>query len=158
MTFAEVLAVYEGSDGAATQELYRKLSLCGPRGAIALNLFRAYKNSSRAKVYRGGNEKGRYRDQAYERKAWAIRNLCNVLTDHAADYELVWGWGTDPAQEYHSFVLYVDTPHGQVSFHHVKAEQGPQYPGKWDGARRVGAQRICQWCSDLLSGGARDNL
>jgi len=119
-----------------------------------MNLFRACKNSARAKVYRGGNEQGSYRAQAYERKAWAIRNLCETLAEHAADYQMAWGWGVDPSQVVHTYVLYVDTPQGQVSFHTATLEAGPQYPGQWDGVRRASVDRICRWCSDILCGDA----
>ena len=111
------IAVYQGSDGDATKALYAQLEQLGPIGAIALNLFRAQKNSERAKKYRGGNSRGRYRDQAYDRKAWAMGNLAQALTAHAQSIALSWGWGIDAEQAYHTVVLYIDLPTGQVSFH-----------------------------------------
>ena len=49
-----VMQTYQGSDGEATRALYAELQQRGPVGVIAVNLFRAQKNSARAKVYRGG--------------------------------------------------------------------------------------------------------
>lgn len=50
----DVVRIYDGSDGDATKALYERLAKLGAIGEIALNLFRAHKNSARAKVYRGG--------------------------------------------------------------------------------------------------------
>jgi hypothetical protein len=53
------------------------------------------------------------------------------------------------AQEFHQWVLYVDLPTGQVSFHTAARGVGPDYPGKWDGVRGTGAIRIIKWASSL---------
>jgi len=145
------MAVFEGSDGDATRALFDQLEKLGPAGVVALNLFRACKNSARAKVYRGGQRgRGSYRSMAYDRKAWAIDNLADVLGKHAAALGIAWGWGLDPNQEFHRHVLYVDAPTGQVSFHTAPRGAGPDYVGGWDGARGTGAQRICGWIAQLL--------
>lgn len=150
----EVAGVYEGSDGNATQALYGRLDKLGPAGTVAVNLFRAHKSSSRAKKYRGGQPgRGSYRGMAYERKQWAIDNLCAVLMRHAEELGVTWGWGHDPDQDYHNVVLYIDLPTGQVSFHTDSRRDGPDYPGIWDGQRDVGAGRVCRWIAGLLSGG-----
>lgn len=145
---AEVLAIYEGADGEATTALYRRLAALGPAGAVAVELFRAQKASSRAKVYRGGG----YRGMAYDRKGWAIGNLCRVLTDHGDALAITWGWAEDPAQGYHRWVLTAELPTGQVSFHAGARGAGPDYGAGWDGVRGAGADRICRWCARLLEG------
>lgn len=152
MTLIEVYNVYNGSDGDATKALFARLEQLGPIGAIALNLFRAHKNSARAKVYRGGiRGQGSFKGMAYDRKDWAMRNLQNALTDHAAALGIGWGWALDEAQAYHRWVLYVDMPAGQISFHTLHRGAGPDYAGKWDGERDAGAGRICRWIAQLLA-------
>lgn len=146
-TIAYVYGVYGGSDGTATSELFRKLERLGRAGVLAVNLFRAHKNSSRAKVYRGRG----YKDAAYDRKQWAMGNLVAALEQQ--DPPIEWGWGHDESQPHHKWVLYVDTPRGQVSFHTAQRGAGPDYPKQWDGVRDAGAQRICSWIVDLLDMG-----
>src|SRR4051812_42613342 len=107
------LDTYAGSDGKATRELYARLAAMGPAGVIAMNLFRACKCSERAKVYRGGC----YRREAYGRKEWSLKNLCNALVNAGDALGIMWGWKLDPEQEFHKWVLYVEIPTGQVSFH-----------------------------------------
>src|SRR3546814_12169543 len=92
---AYVQAVHVGSNGDDTKGLYGRLSDLGPAGEVALNLFRAQKASSRAKVYRGR----RYKGAAYDRKQWAIGNLTDILTLHAKAPGIVWGWGIDQQPE-----------------------------------------------------------
>lgn len=147
---ADVLRIYKGSNGEVTLALYKRLETMGPAGMVALNLFRACKCSERAKVYRGGNAHGRYRDQAYERKQFSIDNLCKILTEHAHALGIVWGWGRDEKQGKHDAVLYVEIPTGQVSFHTEPRGEGPDYPAAWDGARGQSADRICRWTARLL--------
>jgi hypothetical protein len=116
---------------------------------VAANLFRAHKTSARAKVYRGGERgRGSYRRMAYERKNWALGNITSALNDGRL---LTYGWSEDPAQEFHRWVLYVDLPTGQVSFHAPARGAGPDYQGKWDGSTDEGAGRICRWITQLLA-------
>ena len=143
---ASVISVYRGSDGDATKALYARLEALGPLGFIAVNLFRAQKASERAKVYRGGG----YRGMAYDRKQWALDNLCRALTEHAADQGIAWGWGEDPAQPVHKHVLYVDLPTGQVSFHAPSRGEGPDYPRAWDGVPGQSPDRIIRFVARLL--------
>lgn len=143
---AYVVRVYEGSDGDATKALYDKLSALGPAGIIATNLFRAQKNSARAKVYRGGG----YRGMAYDRKKWAMDNLDRALIEHAVTLGITWGWGGDPEQPKHGILLYVDLPTGQVSFHTDTRGTGPDYAREWDGMRGKSVERVCRWCATLL--------
>jgi hypothetical protein len=149
---ADILETYTGSDGERTKALYVELESSGPIGAVATNLFRACKASERAKVYRGGERgRGSYRRMAYDRKQWAMDNLCSALAKHATDLRIVWGWGRDNTQPRHCDVLYIELPTGQVSFHTACRGQGPDYHGAWDGQRGQSADRICRWVARLLA-------
>lgn len=113
-----------------------------------MNLFRASKCSERAKVYRGRG----YRGAAYDRKKWSMDNLCTALTEHADAMGIVWGWKSDPAMSADDpfrFVLYVEIPTGQVSFHGPRGV-GPDYAGDWDRALKTGPDRICRWIAQLF--------
>lgn len=146
-----VRIVYLGSDGDSTKALYADLEKLGPVGIVATNLFRAQKNSERAKKYRGGiRGQGSYKDMAYARKQWAMENLTRALAQHAPDCGITWGWGIDDKQDFHRHVLYVDLPTGQVSFHTERRGLGPDYPGKWDGVRHVSPTRICNFVASVL--------
>jgi hypothetical protein len=146
---ANILSVFEGSSGEATTALYDDLRQLGAAGAVAVELFRAQKSSSRAKVYRGGGYKGK----AYDRKQWAMTNLAIALAELSFDERkrLAWGWQQDPKQQYHSWVLYVDLPNGQVSFHTAERGEGPIYRGDWDGIKDMSATRICRFIADLFA-------
>lgn len=144
----DVLLIYEGSDGDKTRALYARLQQAGGAGCLAVDVFRATKASARAKVYRGGGFKGK----AYERKQWSMNNLCDGLTLHARLEGIRWGWKADPAQEFYPWVLYVELPTGQVSFHSPTRGIGPDYEGEWDGVRDVAPVRIAKWIARLLAG------
>jgi hypothetical protein len=103
------------------------------------------KSSSRAKVYRGANGDYSFRELAYARKNDLLRRLCGAL----ADSGLVWGWGFDEGRPFNQYVLYVDLPFGQVSFHSCERMAGPDYPGQWDG-KRVSEARVNAYCAHLL--------
>jgi hypothetical protein len=156
-SLARVATVYHGSDGDATKALYVELEQLGPIGVIAMNLMRAQKASERAKKYRGGAPgKGSYRQMAYERKDWAIGNLCAALAQHGAAAGLTWGWGIDEnaAKRDDPFchVFYVDLPTGQVSFHRASRGDGPDYPGQWDGANGKAIGRVVAFAARVLDG------
>jgi len=143
--------IYDGSDGDATKALYQRLQDLGPIGYVALNLFRAQKNSARAKVYRGhARGQGSYRGLAYERKEWALANLCTALEQCAAALAMAFGWQRDDGTPGFPWVLYVDLPTGQVSFHAAQRGRGPDYAGAWDQVRDASADRIVRWCEQLL--------
>lgn len=144
------LEVYQGSDGAATRELYFLLTDAGPIGFIVMNLFRATKCSERAKLY----TRGKYRLDAYERKSWSMGNLTTCLTTHGAELGMGWGWKQDPNTVFDnqpSWVLYIDTPHGQVSFHSPTRGVGPEYAGEWDGKRGLTVQRVIDFATAVLT-------
>jgi hypothetical protein len=148
------MEIYAGSDGEATKALYARLDRLGPAGLVAQNLFRAQKASQRAKVYRGGVPgRGSFSSMAYGRKSWAISNLCAILEEHGAALGLQWGWQRDDAEPGHAqWVLYVDVPTGQVSFHATARLTGPDYPHAWDGVVNASVGRILRWCEQLLAG------
>lgn len=151
LTLLDVLRIYDGSDGDATKALYAQLEARGPVGVVAVNLFRAQKASARAKVYRGGVPgKGSYRGMAYERKQWSLTNLGAVLGQHAAALGIRYGWQLDAETAGFPWVLYVDLPSGQVSFHAPGRGVGPDYPDAWDGVRDASAGRICVWIATVL--------
>jgi hypothetical protein len=140
--------IYEGSDGALTQALYAHLSSLGAPGIIAANLFRASKNSHKAKLYRGSP----YRGMAYERKAWALQNLTKELMSYAAPLGLQWGWGVDEDSPYFQAVLYLDLPTGQVSLHTKTRLSGPEYLHRWDGEKGLGGVRVCRFVEMVMEG------
>lgn len=146
----DLIDVYEGSNGETTMALYNRLRAHGPLGEVALNLFRACKNSERAKRYRGGNGQGSYRKMAYDRKGWSIDNLVTAITKDAAG--IPFGWGRDPQAIGFESVLYLDLPDGQVSFHCPARGQGPDYPGVWDGKAGVAPIRICKLIERIFNG------
>ncbi len=150
MEIMNPLAVYEGSDASQTKALYSKMESLGPIGLLALNLFRAQKCSARAKLYRGGIPGGgSFKDMAYDRKAWSLKNLNSILLKHHLELRIPWGWQRDPAEKLAPWVLYIDLPQGQVSFHSTERYSGPDYLKCWDG-RHKNAERIITFCSEVL--------
>lgn len=145
LRYADILSIYEGSDGGKTTGLYAALEQLGPAGHVAVNVFRANKSSQRAKAYRG-----KYKGMAYDRKQWSIENLVKALQEHAASIDMWWGWREDPEQAMHRWVFFVELPTGQVSFHTAVKLDGPDFPEAWDGVRGVSPMRICRWCADLI--------
>lgn len=142
-----VSRVYLGSDGEETKALYARLKAFGPMGNVAINLFRAHKASSRAKVYRGRS----YRGAAYDKKQWSVDNLCTALAERGEALGIRWGWGIDEEQPFHRHVVYIDLPTGQVSFHAAVRGNGPDYPDKWDGVRDRGSDRILRWIARVFA-------
>lgn len=138
-TGGPVAKIVKGSDAAATKALYRVLDVLGPLGQVAHHLLAAQKNSSRAKLYRSYS--GRY----YETKGSQLEQLTRVLHETT----LVWGWGEDPGGSL-PWVLYVDLPTGQVSFHAHDRGDGPTYPGAWDGIPGASQSRIIDWAQSLI--------
>lgn len=148
MTATEVFA---GSDGEVTRAYYKQLEERGAIGLIAINLFRAQKCSTRAKVYRGGlRGKGSFRSMAYDRKNYSISELCRILTEHGAARDIRWGWKEDVWTPGFEWVLYIDLPQGQVSFHSSTRGQGPIYPGDWD-KQHLSRERIIAFCDNVMA-------
>lgn len=139
------LAIYNTSNGELTRNLYVTLEAIGPVGFIAMNLFRAQKASSRAKEY-----SRRFKGVAYDKKNWSMGLLCAALEQHGAALGIVFGWKQDPEQKFYPWVLYVDLPTGQVSFHSATRGNGPDYLGEWDGSTNTSAGRIIRWVQGIL--------
>jgi len=103
------------------------------------------------RVYRGGVPgKGSYRGMAYDRKQWSLNNLCAALEQHAATLAIRYGWAFDAETAGFPWVLYVDLPTGQVSFHAPGRGVGPEYVWPWDGVRDAAPGRICRWVALLV--------
>lgn len=146
----KALEVYEGSDGELTKRYYAELEERGAWGVVAVNLFRAQKNSTLAKVYRGGVKGiGSYRSMAYDRKQWAMQNLVHALLKHAASLGISWGWKHDPKAFGPAEVLYIVLHTGQVSFHSPARLEGPDFDGNWDGQHKS-AERILKFCDQVF--------
>jgi hypothetical protein len=147
--------VFEGSDGEVTRAYYAALARRGPAGEIALNLFRAQKCSARAKVYRGGvRGVGSFARMAYQTKAWSMSIVCKTLETHHERLRIPFGWKQDASVlfgERVSWVLYVDIPRGQVSFHSPDRLSARDYAGEWDGTRKS-EERILAFCDEVLRG------
>jgi hypothetical protein len=139
------IEIYAGSDGDATKQFYAHLEGYGPRGIVALNLFRASKCSARAKLYR----RRRHKASAYDRKNWSLENLVAVLLQHADALGIVWGWKLDPTESFAEWVLYVELPAGQVSFHSTVRMSGPDYAGEWDRVKDAQAMRVIKFCDRI---------
>ncbi len=147
--------VYKGSDGELTRRFYAELERRGPIGVIAMNLFRASKCSARAKLYRGGiRGVRRYKDKAYERKDWSLRQLCEALVEHGPALGIRFGWGRDDLEGRNPWVLYVELPGAgpglcQVSFHSPVHHAGPDYGGHWDGMH-LSSERIIAFAQRVI--------
>lgn len=143
-------AVYIQMDGTVTKRYYTALQqIGGIAGVLAVNLFRAQKCSARAKTYR----KRAHTTESYARKEWSMANLCDVLAKHGNALGIRYGWKEDPNvifEDQASFVLYVDLPTGQVSFHNPRRGNGPDYPGMWDQSKRS-QERIIEFCDQVYS-------
>ena len=143
------LEIYAGSDGAATRAFYDILEHRGPLGIVAMNLFRAQKCSSRAKRYRGGiRGVGSYRSLSYSRKGWSLEELSKTLARYP-ELGIRFGWKKDPKTRGAEWVLYVDLPEGQVSFHSLARYAGPDYAGDWDGQHKS-EERILHFCDQVF--------
>jgi hypothetical protein len=114
---------FDTSDAADFRGFAKLLEEVGALGKIAADLLRCQKSSTRAKLY-GRSE---YRTFSYERKETHLARLCVQL----ATAGLTWGWQEDKSSHV-PWILYVDLPNGQVSFHCYERFTGPEYPGKWD--------------------------
>lgn len=128
----------------------------GEDGLLAALLFKAQKASKRAKRYRGGTETAAgyrsFRDMSYERKSDTLMRLAEFLEESGGES---WGWGRDEAAGQNPWVLYVELPQGQVSFHSPHRGPGRDYGDKWDG-QKVSEERILAFCEDVLRLGAHE--
>jgi hypothetical protein len=145
----KAIEVFAGSNGAMTRKYYSRLSLGGPIGEIAMNLFRAQKCSTRAKKYHGGiRGVGSFSNLSYDKKAWSLEELCRILGHHSEQFHIGYGWKLDASQPRATWVLYGDLPQGQVSFHSTARYAGPDYAGDWD-HQRASEMRILAFCDSV---------
>lgn len=150
---SEAMSVFRQSNGDVTKAYYAKMNAKGLNGQLAVALFRAHKRSSAAKKYR----KGKWTRAAYDVKNWSLSEVCRILgTMSAFEMSPAWGWKKDEAAKGYEWVLYVDLPTGQVSFHTAERLNGPDYESEWDGTR-LARERICRFC-DLVSGEGNGGL
>ena len=122
------IEVFKQNNGDVTKAYYASLSQLGPEGEVAVALFRAQKRSTAAKSYR----KGKFRHAAYDVKNWSMSEVARLLSAHASALGIQWGWKRDADTPGYEWVLYVDLPTGQVSFHSASRMNGPDYLGEWD--------------------------
>jgi hypothetical protein len=137
--------VYHQQNGDLTRAYYADLNKRSPRGELAVALFRAQKRSARAKDYRPG----KFRRAAYDVKNWSLAEITRVLLKYKGILDITWGWGEDRSTPGFEWVLYVDLPAGQVSFHAAERGEGPDYAGEWDGCRGTSAGRVLAFCRDV---------
>jgi hypothetical protein len=143
--------MFEQSNGVVTKNYYADLETRGILGSVAVNLFRAQKTSTRAKRYRGR----RFRDAAYDTKQWAMDKLCRALLEHGKSLGIAFGWKEDKGG-FVPWVLYVDLPNGQVSFHSPARGEGPNYPGDWD-RQHASEERVLAFCDAVMEGTSSDS-
>lgn len=140
--------VYEQSNGDVTKAYYAELIKHGPAGEIAMNLMRAHKASHRAKIYRGSSI-----GAAYDKKEWAIEILLRRIISHGEKFGITYGWKEDPgiiiAGRRGGWIIYIDLPTGQCSFHLRLRGAGPDYSGEWDGMPLTDI-RILRYCDNLM--------
>lgn len=119
------LEMYRQQNGEVTKAYYAALNRIGYKGMLAVALFRAQKRSTAAKRYRGRH----FKSSAYDVKNWSLGEICRVLKSW--DFGYTWGWKRDPHTPGFEWVLYVDLPTGQASFHSAQRLEGPNYTGEW---------------------------
>jgi hypothetical protein len=148
--------IFWTSDAQKTKTYYAALAKRGPAGDLAINLMRAQKSSTRAKQYHGGiRGVGSFRDLAYAAKNGAILNLCQVLDRHGRRLKIRFGWKRDPLVVFGcrpSWVLYIDLPQGQVSFHSPEQLSAHAYHGDWDHEHKS-EERILAFCDSVYDHG-----
>jgi hypothetical protein len=140
--------VFAQQNGEVTKTYYAEMNAKGSLGELGVALFRAQKRSTAAKRYRGG----RFTRAAYDVKNWSLSEITSILLAHPG-MGLTWGWKEDPNTPGFEWVLYVDLPQGQCSFHSAGRGQGPDYPKDWDKSNQ-GRERIIAFC-DSVAGEAQ---
>jgi hypothetical protein len=91
-----------------------------------------------------------YRGLAYDRKGESLKELASVLVEHGMQIGITFGWGRDEGS-FNPWVLYVELPNGQCSFHSPERYDGPDYLGEWDGVR-ASEERIINFCQVVITG------
>ena len=140
---------YHESDASRTKRLLRALTATGQLGRIASDLFRAQKSSARARSIEAVST-GDPRIPSWPTGARA--RCWPLFAKRWSRMPRVWsgaGARTLPGI-FARWVLYVELPTGQVSFHSPDRLDGPVYPGAWDGMRDASAGRILRLCDQIL--------
>lgn len=136
-------SVFRQSNGEVTKAYYAEMNKRGLPGQLAVALFRAQKRSTAAKKYK----RGRFVRDAYDVKNWSLSEICRILTTmQSFESAPRWGWKRDPKTPGYEWVLYVDLPTGQCSFHSADRLAGPDYSSEWDGIG-MSEERICRYCN-----------
>ena len=100
-----------------------------------------------AKGLQGGLTNVSYSDLAYQKKAEAVAALCEILSTDPCG--MTWGWQHSSQKDYPPWVLYLDLPQGQVTFHSAERLTGPDYEGQWD-REHESEQRVLEFCDSLV--------
>lgn len=142
----KAIEVFKQNSGDVTKAYYAGLSQRGTSGELAVALFRAQKRSTAAKSYR----KGKFRHAAYDVKNWSMSEVTRLLSANASKLGIQWGWKRDAGTPGYEWVLYVDLPAGQVSFHSASRLNGPDYQGDWD-RKKCSTERIIAYCDSIMA-------
>jgi hypothetical protein len=138
-------SVFKQNNGEVTKAYYAEMNAKGLPGQLAVALFWAQKRSTAAKKYR----RGKFTRAAYDVKNWSLSEVCRILDlMQAFESGPQWGWQRDPKTPGYEWVLYVELPTGQCSFHSAERLNGPDYEKGWDGVG-ISEERICRYC-DLV--------
>ena len=137
---------FDSRVASVTLGYQNELIMRGEPGQLAFGLFRAQKRSTRAKQYRR-----RWKSQTYQGKSDALRFVDAALTAWAELLQVQWGWATDPGQQVHNQILYVEIPNvGQCSYHSERRFSAKEFPGQWDrGCSRETVLRYCDMVMEL---------
>lgn len=142
-------SVFELNHPEKTKEFYAKISESGGIGFIAVALYRVQKYSMMAKTFPYRGKKGK-RFISYAKKNYRIESLVETLIKYP-DAGVTFGWGIDNKKSKNKWVLYVDLPNGQVSFHTpIGRLAGPDYAAGWCGVIGASERRIFELCDKLL--------
>ena len=81
-SYTAILTVYEASNGDATRALYERLEALGPVCVVAVNLFRAHKNSSRKHSRPGSQSSSAICQRRFRQRSWTApsRRSCMSRT------------------------------------------------------------------------------
>lgn len=137
-------AVMDRRDSEQTMDFVTALSMRGSEGALAVSLFQDQYASMKAKTYRRRS----HTSSTYDRKNVALDRLghwCGIILEDGQ-----WGWKRDKNMPSFPWVLYVEIPTGQASFHTKERRTGPRYRKEWDG-ERTSRERICRWCDQVMN-------
>lgn len=135
--------VFNQNNGDVTKSYYAEMNAIGIEGQLAVALFRSQKRSTAAKQYRGR----KHTRAAYDVKNWSLSEVCRLL---ATNIGMPWGWKYDAKAVNFEWVLYVDLPQGQCSFHSPNRISGPDYTGLW-APQRPSYEVICDYCDSISS-------